>query len=134
MKLITNPKRVFLIDAFGALLSAILLIGILAPLEHYFGMPKMTLYLLAGIAFCLFIYSISCNRFIKSNWKPFLIIVIISNIIYSLISLALITTYSEKLTELGWIYFMLEFIIIGIIVIVEFKSYLNLVRKENTKI
>ena len=55
-------------------------------------------------------------------------LLIISNIIYSLISLGLIIKYSEKLTELGWIYFILELIIIGIIIIVEYKSYLNQVR------
>ncbi len=121
----TNPKRIFLIDAFGALLTAISLFGILAQLEQHFGMPKKALYLLSGIAFCLFIYSMSCNRFIKLNWKPFLRILIISNIIYSLISLGLIIKYSKKLTEPGWIYFILELIIIGIIVIVEYKSYLR---------
>ncbi|PQJ69644.1 hypothetical protein BTO14_16765 [Polaribacter butkevichii] len=130
----TNPKRFFLIDAFGALLTAISLFGILAQLEPYFGMPKKTLYLLSGIAFCLFIYSISCNKFIKLNCIPYLRILIISNIIYSLISLGLLIKYSEKITELGWVYFILELLIIGIIVIAEYKLYLNQVRKLNTKI
>jgi hypothetical protein len=129
----TNPKRIFLIDSFGALLTAILLFGILAQLEQYFGMPKHALYLLSGIAFGLFIYSMSCHRIIKSNWKPFLIILIICNIIYSLISLGLIIKYSEELTELGWIYFILELIVIGIIIIMEYKLYLNQVRDWNTR-
>ncbi len=124
-KLKTNSKRIFLIDSFGALLTAISLFGILAQLEQYFGMPRKILYLLSGIAFCLFIYSISCHKLIKSNWKPFLRILIICNIIYSLISFGLMIKYSEKLTELGWIYFILELIVIGIIIIVESKSYLN---------
>ena len=106
----TNPKRIFLIDAFGALLSAISLFGILAQWEHYFGMPKKTLFLLSGIAFCLFIYSMSCHRFIKSNWKPFLRILIVFNIVYLLISFGFIIKYSEKLTKLGWVYFILELI------------------------
>ena len=127
-RLKTNPKRIFLIDAFGALLTTISLFGILAQLEQYFGMPKNTLYLLSGIAFCLFTYSISCHRLIKSNWKPFLRILIICNIIYLLISLGLMIKYSEKLTELGWTYFILELIVIGIIVIVEYKSFLNKIR------
>ena len=124
-RLKTNPKRIFLIDAFGALLTTILLFGILAQLEQYFGMPKNILYLLSGIALCLFIYSISCHLLIKSNWKPFLRILIICNLLYSLVSLVIIIKHSEKLTELGWTYFILELIVIGIIVIVEYKSYLN---------
>jgi hypothetical protein len=127
-KLKNNPKRIFLIDAFGALITATSLIGILTQFEQYFGIPKKSLYLLSGIAFCLFTYSISCHRFIKSNWKPFLRILIICNIMYLIISLGLIIKHSEKITELGWIYFVLEFIIIGVIVSVEYKSYLNQIR------
>lgn len=124
----TNTKRIFLIDAFGALLTAISLFGILAQFEQYFGMPKKSLYLLSVIAFCLFTYSISCHRLVKSNWKPFLRILIICNILYLLISLGMIIKHSEKITELGWIYFAIEFIVIGIIVNVEYKSYLNTIR------
>lgn len=120
-----NPKRVILIDAFGALLTTFLLFGILAQLQHYFGMPNKVLYLLSGIAFCLFIYSISCHTLIKSNWKPFLRILIICNLVYSLVSLVMIIKHSEKLTELGWVYFILELMVIGIIVLVEYKSYKN---------
>lgn len=123
-KLIINPQLIFLIDAIGALVTAILLIGI-AQLEQYFGMPSIVLYILSGIAFCLFIYSISCHRFIKSNWKPYLGIIIICNIIYSILSIGLIYKHYEKLTELGMIYFILELIIIGVIVIVEYNSYSN---------
>ena len=130
-KLISNPKKNFLIDALGALLSTLLLFGILAQLEEYFGMPKEIIYLLSGIAFCLFMYSINCYRFIKSNWKPFLRILIICNILYLLISLAIVITYSEKLTELGWLYFKLELIVILIIVIIEYKTYLKI--KTTTK-
>ena len=109
-------------------MTAISLIGILAQFEQYFGMPKKSLCILSGIAFCLFTYSISCHRLIKSNWKPFLRILIICNIMYLIISLGLIVKHSEKITELGWLYFVLEFIIIGVIVSVEYKSFLNQIR------
>ncbi|RYM32161.1 hypothetical protein ERX46_15885 [Brumimicrobium glaciale] len=123
-----NPKRIFLIDAFGALLTTILLFSVLAQLEQYFGMPKDVLYLLAGIAFGLFIYSLSCNRFVKSNWKHFLRILIIFNSIYLLLSIGLIIKHSESLTVLGWIYFILEFIVIGVLITYE----LNSLKKENS--
>ena len=124
-KLIINPKQIFLIDAFGALLTTFLLFGILAQLQQYFGMPNKILYLLSGIAFCLFIYSISCHMLIKSNWKPFLRILMICNLLYSLVSLIMIIKHSEKLAELGWVYFILELMVIGIIVTMEYKSYKN---------
>ena len=124
-KLILNQKRIFLIDAFGALLTAFLLFGILAQYEHYFGMPSTVLYALSGTAFGLFIYSISCYRFIKSNWKPFLGILIVCNIIYSFVSLGLLIQHAEQLTDLGWIYFILEIIVIGVIISLEYKAYLS---------
>lgn len=118
-----NPKQIFLIDALGALLTTFLLFGVLTRLEQYIGMPSKALYILAGIAFCLFIYSIICYRFIKSNWKPYLRIIIICNIIYSLISIGLVYLNYKTLTELGFVYFTLEITIIATIVIVEYKLY-----------
>ncbi len=124
-KLKDNPKRIFLIDAFGAMLTSILLLAVLAPLDVYFGMPLSTLYLLSGIAFSLFLYSISCHRFVKSNWKPFLAIIITCNLSYSLISFVLVIKYFHLLTQLGLIYFSIELIVIGILAAVEFKVYSN---------
>lgn len=122
-KLKTNPKRIFLIDALGALLTSILLFGVLAQLEQYFGMPSNALYVLSVIAFCLFVYSIICHQLIKSNWKPFLRMVMIFNSIYLLFSIGLIFSCFEKISGLGFIYFIVEFIVIGIIIIIEFESY-----------
>lgn len=124
-QLTAYPKRIFLIDTFGALLTTFLLFGILTQFEEYFGMPKKNLYLLSGIAFCLFIYSMSCYLFIKSNWNLFLKILIICNATYLLISSVIIIKNLDKLTALGLIYFILELIIIGIIIIVEYKTISN---------
>jgi len=129
-KLKANPKKIFLIDALGALLSAILLYGILAQLEEYFGMPSKVLYTLSGVAFCLFMYSICCYQLINSNWKPFLRIIIGCNSIYLLVSIACIVIHANELTELGWMYFILEFVVVGILIIVEYKIYSNQVVKN----
>lgn len=52
--LIQHPKRLFLIDAGGALLSAFLLGFVLVQFQSFFGIPVQTLYILAAIP-CLFI-------------------------------------------------------------------------------
>ena len=57
-QLIAHPKRVFLLDALGALLTTLLLAGVIAQFEGYFGMPKQIVYLLSTIAFSFFIYSL----------------------------------------------------------------------------
>jgi uncharacterized membrane protein (DUF2068 family) len=109
-------------DALGALLTAIILFGILAPLSTYFGMPKHVLYLLSGIAISLFIYSSVCSKFIKSNWKPFLKIILVLNAIYLLISIYILIKHAESITELGWVYFSIEFLVIGIVLALEIKT------------
>jgi len=124
-KLKANPKQIFLVDAFGAFLTAVILFGVFLKFEKYFGMPGNILFVLSGWAFCLFVFSIGCHRFIKSNWKPFLRIIIVCNVIYTMVSLRLIIMHAEKLTGSGWIYFLLEIIVIGTIVSIEIQSYLN---------
>ena len=125
-----NLKQIFLVDAIGALLTAFFLFAILAQLEHYFGMPKQVLFLLSGIAFCLFIYSMCCHRFIKSNWKPFLIALMIFNTAYLLVSITMVIQNAEYLTNLGWIYFTLEILIIGILISIEYTTYSSQVQKR----
>lgn len=49
-KITSNPKMIFIIDGFGAVISAFLLGVILVMFEDTFGMPRQTLYLLALIA------------------------------------------------------------------------------------
>ena len=90
-----NLKNVFLIDAIGALLTAFLLFAVLAQLEQYFGMPKQVLFLLSGSAFCLFVYSISCHRFIKKKSSGFLLLLMILNTIYVLASIAMVIQHAE---------------------------------------
>lgn len=124
-KTINNPKRMFFIDAIGALLTALLLSGILAQFEGVFGMPKYVLYLLSGNAICLFLYSICCHLIITKNWKPWLSTIIILNAIYIMLSIGFVIIYFENLTALGFLYFILEVIIIAMIIILEYRTYLK---------
>ncbi|GAA4110869.1 hypothetical protein GCM10022393_08200 [Aquimarina addita] len=116
-----KPERIFLMDALGALLTSFFLCCILAQLESYFGVPIQVIYVLSGIAGCLFVYSIIGYLFSKTRWKSFLIILIICNISHLVVSLAMIVLHSEKLTAPGYTYFILECIVIIIVVAIECK-------------
>lgn len=120
----TNPKLVFLIDALGALVSTVFLLGVLVPLESYFGMPISILYILSGIAFCLFLFSISCHLFARSKWQFFIGILIIYNSAYTIISIALIIYNYYKIKTLGWTYFIIELLILGLVLNQEYQLYL----------
>ena len=50
--LTNNPKKVFLIDAIGALITVISLSGILTQFKAYVGVPLNILYYLSAGAFC----------------------------------------------------------------------------------
>jgi hypothetical protein len=116
-----NPRKLFLIDGLGALLSVFLLGFILVKFEHIFGMPQKELYFLAAIPFIFAIYDFICYWKIKDNWQPFLKTIAIANLIYCCVSIGVIFYSHERLTNLGFIYFLLEFIIVIILVGVELK-------------
>jgi hypothetical protein len=122
-KLKRNPKKVFLIDALGALLSFFSFIFVLNPLETYFGLPTSTLIVLSVIALGLFFYSFNCFKLIKLNWTPYLKIIIILNSIYTMFSIGLIFFHFNELTFLGVSYFVIEIVVIMLILIVEQKTY-----------
>ncbi len=117
-----NPKQLFLTDAIGALLTSLLLFLVLGQLDQYFRMPKNVLYLLSGIAFGLFIYSLSCYQFVKSKWKLFLSILIFLNSSYLSLSIVFIIKYFPKLTQLDLSYFIGEFVVIAILIGFELKT------------
>lgn len=120
MKKIT-PKKLFLIDSSGALLTTLLLFFVLANLESVFGMPKQVLYYLSAIAFSFCIYSFLCYLRVGQNWKPFLTGIAVANLMYCCLTIGLVIFYRAELTILGWAYFLGEAAIILVLVYFEYK-------------
>lgn len=129
--MLIRPKRLFLIDGIGGLITASLLFFLLTRLEHIFGMPRKVLYILSLVAICYSIYSLSCHYIIKQNWKPFLFIIAIANGLYCVATTTLMLYYYHysRLTWHGLIYFISEISIITILIFVEIRvantSYSN---------
>lgn len=123
--LIENPQKLFLLDGFGAVLSAIFLGVVLVQWNSYFGMPVDILKLLAGIALVFALYSLGNYLFLSKKWRPFLIAIAIANTVYCGLTLGLVIYYYKVLTSLGMLYFVLEMMIIVILVSVERRAILN---------
>lgn len=119
-----NPKKVFLMDAFGAIISLFSFLCILYPLETYFRIPVTTLFTLSIIAIFLFTFSFSCFKLIKQNWKTYLKIIIILNSLYILFSIGLVFYYLQQLTFLGVFYFIIEIAVILVVLYIEIITYL----------
>jgi hypothetical protein len=117
-----SPKKLFLLDSAGALLTAILLGFILPRWENIFGMSPMVLYFLSFIASIYFVYSFWCYFRLKHNWKPYLKAIALANLLYCGITLGLAVYLRAELTTFGWAYFLLEAVVITSLAIFELKT------------
>jgi hypothetical protein len=114
-------RKLFLIDGFGAVLSAILLGLVLTSFKPWFGMPVNVLYILASLAALFALYSFSCFLLNPRNWKLFLKVIAFTNLTYCCLTLSLVYLYFADLTSLGVAYFLLEIIIIAVLSATELK-------------
>jgi hypothetical protein len=118
-KLIADPTKLFLIDGVGALITAALTL-LLTQFESYIGMPNEILRVLAAIAFIYSMYSLGCYRLKPLNWKPYLKAIMIANALYCCATLALLMYFYQRITALGFVYFISEVIVVGILIRFEY--------------
>ena len=117
-----TPKKLFLIDCIGALLSALLLGIVLVQFESSFGMPRKVLYPLSIIAFVFSIYSFISYLLFNKNWKLYLKIIGFANFLYCLLTVGLVFSFYKELTIPGLNYFFIEIGIILLLSSVELKT------------
>lgn len=117
-----NPKKLFLIDGFGAILSAFLLGVVLVKFEEIFGIPSSILYPLATIPIFYAAYDFYCYR--KRHQKTGLLLkgIAFLNLIYCCISLGMVFYHFGTITNLGRIYILIEIIIVLFLAIIEFRT------------
>ena len=117
----SNPKKLFKIDGFGAILSAIFSGIIIVRLESIFGIPKQTLYFLAALP-CLFaIYDLYCYFKIYKNIGRYLKAIATINLTYCFLSISLAIYHKNKITTLGWVYILTEIVLVVLLASIELK-------------
>ncbi|MDX8553835.1 hypothetical protein MK851_09410 [Tenacibaculum sp. 1B UA] len=114
-----NPKKLFLIDGLGAVLSAFLLGVILVNLESIIGIAPSTLYLLAVLPIFFAVYDFYSYQKIHNELKPFLKGIAILNLLYCCLSIGAAFYHYKTITSIGWIYILVEVSIIIILSIIE---------------
>lgn len=117
-----EPKRLFLVDGVGAIVTATLLLAVLAPFESTFGMPRPVIYSLAAVAGVFAVYTMACCRRAGENWRPFLAAIAAANLAYCLITVLLLITFRNEITALGVAYFVGEIIVIASLATYELKA------------
>lgn len=113
-------QNIFMVDGLGAILSTVCL-GLLTHFEKTFGMPKNNLYVFIIISFLFSIYSFTCYFLAISNWRICLKIIAGLNLLYCLITAFSVIKNINSLTTIGYIYFILELIIVVILAFYEIK-------------
>jgi len=119
--IISNPKRIFLIDAIGALLTASFLFLMNLWFSDEIGMPRVVLFYLSLTALVYCIYSCCCFISNPKKWKIFLSIIIFANIFYCCLTFGLMLRFCRQLTVLGLVYFVAEILIILALVLIEIR-------------
>ncbi len=116
-----HPKKLFLIDAIGGMITAFSLFVVLRSYEEYFGMSGEVLVYLSIIAMVYSFYSWVCYFMIKGKWNRFLRIIGIANVMYCLITMILVFVYFQELTVLGVGYFVFEGMIVFLLGVLELR-------------
>ena len=114
-------KNLFLLDGFGAIVSAFLLGVVLVKFEAYFGIPKKALYVLAALPCFFMLYDFYCYFRVEKNLGKFLKGIAIVNLLYCCLSIGMAFYHQEVITTLGWIYIIIEIIIVVVLSIFELK-------------
>lgn len=116
-----SPKRLFLLDSIGALISAFMLGFVLVRFDDLIGMPIGILHLLAFLACILCIFSFLCFIFAGERWRLFMRIIGFANIAYSCLTVGLIFYHFSSLRLLEILYFGLELLLVLLLVKLELR-------------
>ena len=113
--------RIFLLDGAGAILSAFLTGVVLVRWEAYFGIPPSVLYILAGLALGLAAFDAwAYARPVPGSARPLRTIALL-NVGYCVLSLILASVHGDSLLPPAYVYLGLEYLIVGILAIVEWR-------------
>jgi hypothetical protein len=121
-------NKIFLIDALGALSSALFL-GLILPLLNT-GIPDLTLYMLSGAAVLFCIFSFYSHFTEKHQSKQHLWIILLANISYIMASIYVLLSFYSEINLLGKVYLIIEIILIHVVVLNEGQILADLINVE----
>ena len=120
----TKPRKLLLLDAAGALISAVMLGIVLVEHQALIGLPVHILYYLAAAPLVFLCYDIAAY-YLANDYRRALQIIAVANVLYSLVSIALLILHRQDLTAIGYSYFIIEVIIVLLIATYEWKIATN---------
>ncbi len=128
-----EPRKLFLIDGLGAVLTTFSLFFVLRYYNECFGMPSNILMYLSIIGLFYFTYSISCYFLLSGCWVPYLRIIGVSNLLYCMLTIAFLYINYDDITRIGFAYFLSEILIIMLLVYIELRVASMLIIKMSNQ-
>lgn len=117
-----RPQTLFIIDAAGAALSAFMLGVVLMRLESVFGMPSSALTVLAALPVGFLVFDLFCLATKRAEHARFLLYIGLFNLAYCCVSVGYIFRHIRDLTTLGWLYFIVEVLLVLGLAVVELRA------------
>jgi len=114
-----HPRRIFLVDGLGALVTIFFLRIVLVQLNNLVGIPVSTLKILAPLPMCVLVLDAIGYTFYHRVGMVVLRLIILLNICYCFVSIYFGWIDAATITLLGWTYLVVEIIIIVGVVLYE---------------
>ncbi len=116
-----HPRRLFLLDGIGALLTAATLYVSYRYFDNCFQLPEDVFALLFFAALCMAVFSF-INVANSPNYTVFSLLFIgTANRLYALLTFSISLTYYKELAAIALFYFGVEMLILVLLSTVEFK-------------
>lgn len=119
--LLQSPRRLLLLDAVGALVTALATTLILAPERVRSGLPSELLYVMGAVAGCFACFDVVALHF-RLDPSITLRIVACANLSYCAGAAASLYVYHARVTNLGFMYFFIEIPMVVCLAVWEWKS------------
>jgi len=116
-----HPRKMFLFDGLGAVLSTFMIGLIIAHNVDFFGLPTKAAYFLASLPVLFMIFSLYHYFKFPNVWRPSLKVIAIANLLYCFISIGVVFYHFESMTTLGLVYFIGEIIVLIFLVAYELR-------------
>lgn len=100
-------------------MSAFLIGFVLVHFEDEIGVPRSTLYFLAGLPVVFLVYDVICYFNERIPVAKMLRGIAIMNLLYCGISIGFLIYHWETISWWGWVYFEVEILVVGVLARVE---------------
>ena len=113
-----SPRAILKLDLAGALLSALLLLGLVLNLESFFGIPRNAIIILISFPLAFALYDGIVLAIKPVRYRTYILIIAILNLSYCFVSINVAFSHSSVIKPAGWVYIILEvLVVIGIAIL-----------------